>query len=1587
MTSPETCRKSARLLKGSGTEEGYDNISNSIGGDNTLLEKIKSHKQELTRILDRQDAHVRLLFQLEKFVSLVYYDPMEAKNDHSNVFEEFRQPYDLWSKVSDDKHGGTTRSTRRQIRNQQHVIETAKKREDSVKQEEDLIADSPVSLSGRKSARLSSVKKSSSSTTPVKSRLTRASNTKKIKTSSQVSSKKSNLKSKSQTKTQPKNKRRQVLTSSENENDSSEEEDDDDDNDLPPESTLLDEPDGLDFDIDSSDLDSPDEDVVIPKLKLKFSIPAQTVSHPSHYVRTPPNSTGDNTLTSSQSIEKYLSSFISLDEDITKEDQIQFIEDQIQSRRRVADARRRGLLLEDFATSSEKLPAFKDPIKANFATHNDHMVSQAVYFSKLMSDERKQHLSTARKIANMIDLYFKRLSGAEERQRKSQERLIRQLARRTANEVFKKWKLAEKVVFQRRAQALEEQQRARGKLQLNNILEHSAQLLEARRHGRDSDDDDDDDDDINNDNDELSEQESIENVNRDDESSNEERYYKKDVIESGDINRSLNDETSSSADSEVMSSSEDESDVSDNNLSLQSKDRDDENLTIDELKIKYSNLSSLENDNIKEIQVAGKENYIGNHHSTSLASLYTNIKNNDQDSDLMSTSDQSITMDSEDDDFTSDSDSSHEISKESQVQGEEDNEKQLKNENGHRHQSTLSSLFNGPIDDSDSDESVKSACSSNSEPEGSTTSVSSPEIHKTEVPFLLRGTLREYQHDGLDWLVGLYNNSTNGILADEMGLGKTIQTISLLAYLACIKEVWGPHLIVVPTSVMLNWEMEFKRFAPGFKVLTYYGNPHQRKEKRRGWNKEDTWHVCITSYQLVLQDHNAFRRKRWHYMILDEAHNIKNFRSQRWQALLNFNSERRLLLTGTPLQNNLIELWSLLYFLMPSSKQNMLADGFANLKDFQDWFARPVDKLVEGGGVADDEARQTVNKLHQVLRPYLLRRLKADVEKQMPAKYEHVVYCRLSKRQRYLYDDFMSRAQTRETLASGNFLSIINCLMQLRKVCNHPDLFEVRPIVTSMALSNSICSSYKDKAEIMQKLFHKQDQDQKVDLSVLNLLNLDSISMTTHSYCTIHRIQGTKKLADKLSELVPYLAPIERNYDSIEAHTRYKQYRRKWEEAEKLQHQTYLNAFRCSKKPIYGRNVIEAVSLGFPQEKGFDWNDLKVLKTLKLSTMAQEEKMVDIIDKYSFVTPKVVCLDMPRLLLGDELTHSDSINALRQSTLFHQSQVKLTIAFPDKRLLQYDCGKLQRMAILLRDLIDNGHRVLIFTQMTKVLDILEQFLNIHGWRYLRLDGATKVEQRQALTEQFNADNRVPVFILSTRSGGLGINLTGADTVIFYDSDWNPSMDKQCQDRCHRIGQTRDVHIYRFVSEYTIESNILKKATQKQILDNVVIQEGEFTTDYFNKITVKDMIGDVAPDISISNNTLGSKNFERALRHAEDVDDVAAANAALKEVNVDREDFVEGESTSQAPDSDRNTSRAVSASIGTESTVISRATSEVPSEMGISSSALSGPEDDGKREDSIEEEVDEESNEEVEDDDIGSVDDYMIRFIEKGYFES
>ncbi|KAI7974002.1 hypothetical protein EIK77_001644 [Talaromyces pinophilus] len=810
----------------------------------------------------------------------------------------------------------------------------------------------------------------------------------------------------------------------------------------------------------------------------------------------------------------------------------------------------------------------------------------------------------------------------------------------------------------------------------------------------------------------------------------------------------------------------------------------------------------------------------------------------------------------------------------------------------------------------------------------SVTESTTPAGLKTPIPHLLRGTLREYQHYGLDWLAGLYTNHINGILADEMGLGKTIQTIALLAHLAVEHEVWGPHLVVVPTSVILNWEMEFKKWCPGFKIMTYYGNQEERKAKRRGWTDDSSWDVLITSYQLVLQDQQVLKRRAWHYMVLDEAHNIKNFRSQRWQALLTFRTRARLLLTGTPLQNNLTELWSLLFFLMPSDEDGAGVDGFADLRNFSEWFRRPVEQILEHGReTMDDEAKQIVHKLHTVLRPYLLRRLKADVEKQMPAKYEHVVTCRLSKRQRYLYDGFMSRAQTKETLASGNYLSIINCLMQLRKVCNHPDLFETRQISTSFAMPTSVSVDYEVKNKLIRRRLLYQHPFDKLDLDFLNLAPVSREDLSTRLVQDSSRIMAfgpLKTLRERQYKRTNWQmgfdgSSVRSILDSMDNAARKKR-------MNELESALYFESNRHGRRPVWGKSLIQFLTIE-SHYNGVSTRDSRrlskldqlanqssVLASMINSIQDRSQAMEGYIQRFGCVTPAALAAGTTEAAITPvESRYFDPKMRYENYDPFHEAQMRLSIAFPDKRLLQYDCGKLQQLDKLLRELQAGGHRALIFTQMTKMLDILEQFLNIHGHRYLRLDGTTKVEQRQMLTDRFNNDNRILAFILSTRSGGLGINLTGADCVIFYDLDWNPAMDKQCQDRCHRIGQTRDVHIYRFVSEFTIESNILRKANQKRMLDDVVIQEGGFTTDYFTRVNdVRKAIDESAPDDQqdeaskamdrVLDNRGGgglAATHTRVFEQVEDKEDIDAAKNAQKEMeHADDGDFEEAGTTAQ-----------------------------------------------------------------------------------------
>ena len=1061
--------------------------------------------------------------------------------------------------------------------------------------------------------------------------------------------------------------------------------------------------------------------------------------------------------------------------------------------------------LRDYSLSKHYI----EPIKLVYKEQNmfplqDHLINHAIVMKNLFKQLQKNKVRTVKKITSMIENHFKNIKNAKERELKEKLRHEKQMCKKIATMVKKHWLLANKAYNIINERDLKENENIERKKNLNEMLEKSSKLLD----------------------------------------------------------RQINKNSTTPEDSLMDENSEDGNETSDISEVYNEKEEavdDDDKLTVEELKLKYGDVintqmsesgsesqsesESVESRSESDKEMSNEEVKLTNHEMKIMK------EEENQNNDILDESSDENSLEDSDDYSTSESDV------DSEQEESQEKENFLKNGLsalvGEINSSSASEKESSDYEPSETKTSMQDDVKKN-EQDIKITEETQNTVEDVEVPTLLKGTLREYQKQGLNWLANLYNTNTNGILADEMGLGKTIQTISLLCYLAEIKHVWGPHLIIVPTSVLLNWEMEFKKFAPGLKILSYYGSPTERAKKRKGWNKQDTFHVIITSYQLAVTDQHVFKRKKWGYMILDEAHNIKNFRSGRWQALLSFNSERRLLLTGTPLQNNLTELWSLLYFLMPKTlMESGELEGFADLESFQEWFGKPVDKLIEQDkeNTENDHRKNIVTKLHQILRPYLLRRLKKDVEKQMPAKYEHIVMCKLSKRQRYLYDEFMSRTQTKETLKSGNYLSIINCLMQLRKVCNHPDLFELRPIVTSFAFKKNVNHDFVFVSKKILKMI-QTNISQSIDKDFMNLtMVLDPVdTLMNHEKRKTLSVQKTiLRQVDELRKRLDKFGEDEVNFQDIESFYTHWEKLKIVNSINHLLHLSYINEQKLNKNVPFSKDLI---------------------KLLNVKDERVEKKEINIFDIYSklienfcFITPSCVILE------NNDLFFADVPRVSFNDSPFHQIETNLSIEFPDKFLLQYDCGKLQKLATLLKDLKDGGHKVLIFTQMTKILDILEIFLNYHHYTYSRLDGATKIEDRQLLTERFNSDPKIFTFILSSRSGGVGINLTGADTVIFYDSDWNPAMDKQCQDRCHRIGQMRDVNIYRLVSEHTIESNILNKAMQKTHLDNLVIQEGNFNTDFLDNMKNE-----------------GSANLNKMLTMAEDEDDSKAANIAMKEMD-------------------------------------------------------------------------------------------------------
>ena len=525
---------------------------------------------------------------------------------------------------------------------------------------------------------------------------------------------------------------------------------------------------------------------------------------------------------------------------------------------------------------------------------------------------------------------------------------------------------------------------------------------------------------------------------------------------------------------------------------------------------------------------------------------------------------------------------------------------------------------------------------------------------------------------------------------------------------------------------------------------------------------------------------------------------------------------------------------------------------------------------------------------------------------------------------------------------------MMNVLMQLRKVCNHPDLFEPRSIETPFFLErlSFTTAGCVASATYVQSPFDYVSPYLRTPLWSLGSGFPSAYSSSKYNKEVAKTIQRLMPSSQDLIDGFCDMKDFESNHDDklcqgLQFFLAKILKGKKLEKQRSAHFQSSINTWRCQSQCFsFPVDTVEAVQIEtkIPSQSIDDLSHMKIASTptellqMKKSYEERENDLDEMMKKFVFYVPKARAAT-PEIYAKDY--ESKSSSSMLKSAILSEYKPSIkpssklmlqdgnTPFFPDKNLVQFDAGKLQILSELLRSLKQGNHRVLIFTQMSKMLDILEVFLNLNGHTYLRLDGSTGVEQRQRLMDRFNNDEKMFCFILSTRSGGLGINLTGADTVVFYDSDWNPAMDAQAQDRAHRIGQTRDVHIYRLVSEHTIEENILVKAKQKRHLDFLVMDEGKFHASEQQKVSednddtklkseceigtksgLRNILGltDEAK-ANVPDGEMSKEELESAMATLEDEDDVLAMRGAQQEAAEELQEFDEAVKIKQETEND------------------------------------------------------------------------------------
>lgn len=614
----------------------------------------------------------------------------------------------------------------------------------------------------------------------------------------------------------------------------------------------------------------------------------------------------------------------------------------------------------------------------------------------------------------------------------------------------------------------------------------------------------------------------------------------------------------------------------------------------------------------------------------------------------------------------------------------------------------------------------------------------------TEQPKLVTGgKMKHYQLEGLEWLKTLWMNGLCGILADEMGLGKTLQALSMIAFFKD-NNISGPFLIAAPLSTVRNWIEEFKFWTPTINTVLYHGSKDEREQLRRkrmrmsDQSKPD-FPVVVTSYEIVMNDKKFLANYQWRYIIVDEGHRLKNMNCRLIKELMSYNSANRLLLTGTPLQNNIAELWSLLHFLLP--------EVFNDLDSFERWFdfSSVLDENDENSK-SGKRKNNLVSTMHAILKPFLLRRIKTDVEASLPKKREYILYAPLTAEQKDLYREIISGT-------SRSYL-------------------EEKAAERIEARSLSRPSSLKRKAN---------DSGRSTPAKSLKATR----ASTPASVASVASTGSTRARGRKAARGTNYKDVTDREFNS---------------------------------KLRRIENGDGAVNVNSPEHDdtsspGLDSDEEEELQRAQTLKLAKKE-----------ISSKKLQNPIMQARLACNSPHN-----------FYWPWGALTAAeedsgnYPvvDESLISAS-GKLLLLDTLLPRLFKLGHKVLIFSQFKTTLDILETYASqLRDWRTCRIDGSVSQDERYEQITAFNTDKSYQLFLLSTRAGGQGINLTAADTVVLFDSDWNPQQDLQAMDRAHRIGQTRPVIVYRLATRGTVEETLLLKADGKRKLEKLVIQKGKF----------------------------------------------------------------------------------------------------------------------------------------------------------------